>query len=87
MRLLKMHGLTRKVYADLGEVIYFIIYQLKGPGRLHRYRWMHKKGIRAKKEERKRVKFNAKLSYFTQFKITSLNCVKWKDIQRFPSIS
>ena len=25
MRLLKMHGLTRKVYADLGEVIDFII--------------------------------------------------------------
>ena len=25
IRLLKMHGLTRKVYADLGEVIDFII--------------------------------------------------------------
>ena len=55
MRLLKMHGLTRKVYADLGEVKDFIIQQLKGPGRLHGYRWMHHKclsnGICAKKED------------------------------------
>lgn len=55
IRLLKMHGLKRKEYADVGEVINFIIHQLEGSGRLHGYRWMYKKclknGIRAKKED------------------------------------
>ncbi|GLD65983.1 uncharacterized protein AKAME5_001741500 [Lates japonicus] len=50
-----MHGLKRKEYADVGEVIDFIIHQLEGPGRLHGYRWMYNKclknGIRANKED------------------------------------
>ncbi len=55
IRLLKMHGLKRRSYADLGEVIDFIVHQLEGPGRLHGYRWLYSKclanGIRAKKED------------------------------------
>ncbi|KAI7801287.1 hypothetical protein IRJ41_003539 [Triplophysa rosa] len=54
-RLLKSNGLCRRKYADLNEIIGFIIDQLNGPGRLHGYRWMHTKclehGIRARKED------------------------------------
>ena len=32
-------------------------------------------------------KNNTKITYFTLFKRTSLNCVKWKDIPRCSSIS
>ncbi|KAF3834382.1 hypothetical protein F7725_025586 [Dissostichus mawsoni] len=55
IRLLKMHGLKRKQYADIGQVVDFIKQELEGPGRLHGYRWMHAKclqsGINAKKED------------------------------------
>lgn len=55
IRVLKMHGLKRREYADLGEVIDFIMHQLEGSGRLHGYRWMYNKclknGIHAKKED------------------------------------
>ncbi|KAA0701668.1 hypothetical protein E1301_Tti021486 [Triplophysa tibetana] len=54
-RILKSNGLCRRKYADLNEIIGFIIDQLNGPGRLHGYRWMHTKclehGIRARKED------------------------------------
>ena len=35
IRLLKMHGLKRKQYADIGQVVDFIKQELEGPGRLH----------------------------------------------------
>ncbi|KAK0134211.1 hypothetical protein N1851_030223 [Merluccius polli] len=54
-RLPVKHRLNRRQYADLGEVIDFIMQQLEGPGRLHGYRWMYSKclenGICAKKED------------------------------------
>lgn len=49
-----MYGLKRRSYADLWEVIDFIVQQIGGQGRLHGYRWMYSKclvnGICAKKE-------------------------------------
>ncbi|XDV33831.1 hypothetical protein PO909_004099 [Leuciscus waleckii] len=54
-RILKLNGLFRRTFADLNEILGFIIDQLNGPGRLHGYRWMHTKclenGIRARKED------------------------------------
>ena len=51
IRLLKMHGYSRRQYDDLGDEIDFIMQQLKGNGNLHGYRWMYSKcmkhGIRA----------------------------------------
>lgn len=46
IRLLKRHNLNRKQYADLGDVIDFIVHQLDGPGRLLGYRWMYNKCLK-----------------------------------------
>ena len=43
IRLLKMHGYSRRKYDDLGDEIDFIMQQLKGNGNLHGYRWMYSK--------------------------------------------
>ena len=43
IRLLKMHGYSRRQYDDLGDEIDFIMQQLKGNGNLHGYRWMYSK--------------------------------------------
>ncbi|MGH0117567.1 UNVERIFIED_CONTAM: hypothetical protein FKN15_005069 [Acipenser sinensis] len=59
IRILKVNGLFRCRFSDLQEVIDFITDQLRGPGRLHGYRWMYVKylehGIQVRKEDVKLI--------------------------------
>ena len=36
-------GLSRRTYADIGDVLMFVKNELKNSGRLHGYRWMWQK--------------------------------------------
>lgn len=54
-RILKLLGLTRRLFDDVGTVITFMQQQISSSGRLHGYRWMYEKcrerGISCKKED------------------------------------
>lgn len=46
IRLLKRHNLNQKQYADLSDVIDFVVHQLDGPGRQLGCRWMYNKCLK-----------------------------------------
>ena len=84
IRLLKMHGYSRRQYDDLSVVIDFIMQQLKGNGNQHGYRWMYSKcmkhGIRAKKEDVRLILAPLDSSAMHRSRRLNRRCILLKDL-------